>query len=100
MRQELKDGAKIEIGEIDITPSKGRIEVIEGCMSSGKSKELIRRVSVTRHGIEARIASGLENAGIKLEDCIAVFKPIIDNRRGTDTVNSRDGDEFAATSIE
>lgn len=96
---ERSGGPRIEIGEMDVTPSTGRIEVIDGGMFSGKSKELIRRISVLRHGIEARIASGLEEPNICFKDLVAVFKPALDNRRGESTVNSKDGDEVPAVSI-
>lgn len=95
-----RNGVRVEIGEIDACSSSGKIEVIDGCMSSGKSKELIRRVSVLRHSVEARILSGLEEKGLNFEDLVVVFKPAIEKRRGDSTVNSRDGEEASAISIQ
>jgi len=67
---------------IDFTEG-GSIEVITGCMFSGKSDELIRRVR------RAPYAKKL----------VQVFKPIIDNRRGVDSVNTQDGTDFPAESV-
>jgi len=58
-----------------MTPSSisgGRIEVITGCMFSGKTDELIRRLERS------------EIAGQKVE----VFKPVIDDRYGDDVIGS------------
>ena len=54
-----------------------------GPMFSGKSDELIRYLRKAPH------------AGYK----VLAFKPIIDNRRGTDSINSQDGVEYPATQV-
>lgn len=54
---------------------KGRVEVICGSMFSGKSEELIRRIR------RAEIA----------KQKAQVFKPSLDDRFGSDSVNSHDG---------
>jgi thymidine kinase len=64
--------------------SRGRVEVICGSMFSGKSEELIRRVR------RAKIA----------RQKVQIFKPSVDNRYGTDTVNSHDGRELTAIAVE
>ncbi len=61
----------------------GRIEVICGCMFSGKSEELLRRLR------RAEIA----------RQKVAVFKPIIDERYGVAKVSSHDGRQYDAIPI-
>lgn len=61
----------------------GRIEVICGCMFSGKSEELLRRLR------RAEIA----------RQKVAVFKPVIDERYGVTKVSSHDGRQYDATPI-
>jgi thymidine kinase len=61
----------------------GSLEVIAGCMFSGKSTELIRRIRQ------------LENNG---EKCI-VFKPITDTRSALNQIASHNGDVFQAVSL-
>lgn len=63
--------------------SKGSLEVIVGCMSSGKSEELIRR---------------LKRATIAKQPVI-VFKPGIDSRGEKLVIASRDGRLFDAIPI-
>ncbi len=58
----------------------GRLEVITGCMFSGKTEELIRRLE------RVRIARGK----------ILLFKPTIDDRYSTEAVVTHYGREFAA----
>ena len=60
--------------------NSGWIEIICGCMFSGKSEELIRRVR------RAEIA----------RQRTQVFKPAIDTRYGYDTVNSHSGTQVGA----
>lgn len=59
---------------------KGQLEVITGCMFSGKTEELIRRLE------RVRIARGE----------ILLFKPTIDNRYSATAVMTHYGREFAA----
>ncbi len=61
----------------------GTLEVICGCMSSGKSEELIRR---------------LRRATIAKQKVI-VFKPEIDNRSESDKIKSRNGVLYEAIPI-
>lgn len=63
---------------------RGRVEIICGSMFSGKSEELIRRVR------RARIA----------RQKVQIFKPSLDNRYGSDSVNSHDGSAADAVAIE
>ena len=58
--------------------NSGWVEVITGCMFSGKTEELLRRLR------RAEIA-GQE---------VAVFKPALDDRYGEDTVGSHDGSSW------
>lgn len=62
---------------------QGRIEVICGCMFSGKSEELMRRLR------RAEIA----------KQKVMVFKPDIDNRYGLANVSSHDGRKYEAIPI-
>lgn len=62
---------------------KGSIEVIVGCMSSGKSEELIRR---------------LRRATIARQGTI-VFKPAHDVRTDKVTIASRDGKTYGAVTV-
>lgn len=62
---------------------EGRIEVICGCMFSGKSEELIRRL---RRAVIAR-------------QKVQVFKPAIDDRYAVDQVRSHSGSGFDATPV-
>jgi thymidine kinase len=62
---------------------KGTLEVIAGCMSCGKSEELIRRVR--REEIAKKT--------------IIVFKPVVDNRTDGCTVASRDGKSCDCVSL-
>ncbi|GAA0229146.1 thymidine kinase [Haladaptatus pallidirubidus] len=64
--------------------NSGWVEVITGCMFSGKTEELLRRLR------RAEIA-GQE---------VAVFKPALDDRYGEDTVGSHDGASWDATVVE
>ncbi len=64
--------------------NSGWVEVITGCMFSGKTEELLRRLR------RAEIA-GQE---------VAVFKPALDDRYGEDTVGSHDGSSWEATVVE
>ena len=61
-------------------PPQGRLEVITGCMFSGKTEELIRRLE------RVRIA----------RKKIVLFKPTIDNRYSERAVVTHYGREFAA----
>lgn len=63
---------------------QGWIEVIAGCMFSGKSEELIRRVK------RARIA----------KQKVQVFKPALDNRFSRSHVVSHDGGSTLAINLE
>lgn len=62
----------------------GRIEVIAGCMYSGKTEELIRRL------IRARIA----------KQGVVVFKPAIDTRYGVESVVTHAGMSFPCRPIQ
>lgn len=62
----------------------GRIEVICGCMFSGKSEELIRRIR------RAQIA----------RQSVQVFKPSVDDRYGVDQVTSHDGRVTKAIAVD
>lgn len=62
----------------------GHIEVITGCMYSGKTEELLRRLR------RAQIA------GHKIE----VFSPSIDSRYGTRTIGSHSGQKWEATVVD
>ncbi|MDD2786093.1 MAG: thymidine kinase [Patescibacteria group bacterium] len=64
--------------------SKGTLEVIVGCMSSGKSEELIRRLK------RATIA----------KQPVVVFKPGVDSRGEKLVIASRDGRLFDAIPID
>lgn len=64
--------------------NKGHLEVICGCMFSGKSEELIRRVR------RAQIARRQ----------VQVFKPAIDNRHGIDQVVSHNGSITHAVAVD
>lgn len=66
-----------------MVPQHGSIEVICGSMFSGKSEELIRRVR------RAEIA----------RQRVQVFKPCLDSRYGSGTVNSHDGRAADAVGI-
>ncbi len=61
---------------------KGRFEMIVGCMSSGKSEELIRRL----------------NRAVIAKQNVAVFKSMHDTRTDEKTIASRDGKKFHAFS--
>lgn len=63
--------------------AKGRIEVITGCMFSGKTDELIRRLRRT------------QIAGNK----VAVYKPLIDTRSGNGEIVSHNGIRLPAIMI-
>lgn len=65
------------------TPDAG-IEVITGCMYSGKSEELLRRLR------------RVEIAGKE----VAVYKPEIDDRYGIETVGTHDGAKWEAIVLE
>jgi thymidine kinase len=63
---------------------KGALEAIVGCMSCGKSEELIRRIK------RAVIA----------KQSVIVFKPSLDSRTDEATIASRDGKQCAAVAID
>lgn len=63
-----------------MTTKTRQLEVITGCMFSGKTEELIRRLE------RVRIAHGK----------ILLFKPTIDNRYSTTSIMTHYGREFAA----
>ncbi|MDQ7815191.1 MAG: thymidine kinase [Patescibacteria group bacterium] len=62
---------------------KGSLEVIAGCMSCGKSEELIRRIK--REVIAKRE--------------VMVFKPAVDKRTDAAVIASRDGKSYTAIAI-
>jgi thymidine kinase len=62
----------------------GWIEVITGCMFSGKTEELIRRLNRARYAKQR----------------VAIFKPRIDQRYAPDSVVSHSKQELTAISIE
>ncbi|MFC6733205.1 MULTISPECIES: thymidine kinase [unclassified Haladaptatus] len=64
--------------------NSGWIEVVSGCMFSGKTEELLRRLR------RAEIA-GQE---------VAAFKPSIDDRYGTETIGSHDGAKWEALVVD
>jgi len=68
---------------MDALTKDGSIEVICGCMFSGKTEELIRRV---RRAVIAR-------------QKVQVFKPRIDNRYAVDQVKSHNGLGFEAVPV-
>src|SRR5437762_12922686 len=59
------------------------LEVVVGSMFSGKSEELIRRM---KRAVIARRT-------------VQVFKPVIDDRFGSELVRSHDGDSFVARPV-
>jgi thymidine kinase len=63
--------------------NSGWVEVITGCMFSGKTEELLRR---------------LRRAEIAGQD-VAVFKPDLDDRYGEDTVGTHNGRSWAARKV-
>jgi len=63
--------------------NSGWVEVITGCMFSGKTEELLRRLR------RARIA----------DQEVAVFTPALDDRYGEDVVGSHEGRDWAATAV-
>jgi thymidine kinase len=67
----------------EITNS-GWVEVITGCMFSGKTEELLRR---------------LRRAEIAGQD-VAAFKPALDDRYGDDTVGTHNGRQWEATVVD
>lgn len=62
---------------------QGSIEVICGCMFSGKSEELIKRLKRTKY------------ARIKAQ----AFKPVVDDRRGEASINSYNGVSYPAIGV-
>jgi thymidine kinase len=62
----------------------GWVEVIAGCMFSGKTEELIRRVRRAQYAKQS----------------VAVFKPSIDKRYAIDSVGSHSGQKFRSFQIE
>lgn len=64
--------------------SNGKLEVICGCMFSGKSEELIRRMRQAKQS----------NLSVK------VFKPVIDDRYANNSVVSHNGSSIPAKSVE
>ena len=69
---------------INITDTKGWIEVVTGSMFSGKTEELLRRIR------RATIA----------KQHVQVFKPKLDHRYGTNKVTSHAGANFTAKPVE
>ncbi|MFC6835887.1 thymidine kinase [Halomarina ordinaria] len=64
--------------------NSGWVEVITGCMFSGKTEELLRR---------------LRRAEIAGQEA-AVFTPAVDDRYGETTIGSHDGHSWAATVVD
>jgi thymidine kinase len=62
----------------------GSVEVICGCMFSGKTKELIKKLNVAL------------NEGLN----VAVFSPAIDTRHGENILVSHDSDSIPSTAVE
>jgi len=61
----------------------GWIEVIAGCMFSGKTEELIRRL----------------NRAIIAKQHVEIFKPVVDNRYQVDDIVSHDNKSIASTVV-
>lgn len=87
------------INSSELLSGKGSIDVITGPMFSGKSDELIRRLTIYKTGIVL-----MQNAGViqefPIDERIMVFKPTIDKRRGEYTVNSENGQSYPATPLD
>ena len=64
---------------------RGRLEVIYGCMFSGKTEELIRRVKIYENGLDFRVHA---------------FKSILDDRYNRDYICSHSGARIPASSVE
>ena len=68
----------------ELSPRRGRIEVICGSMFSGKTEELIRRLK------RAKIA----------KQKVEIYKPMIDTRYSEEDVVTHDGGSIASTPID
>jgi thymidine kinase len=84
--------------EVEKSPKQGSIEVISGCMFSGKTDELIRRLKTEDRSLKIRVRSGYiapEKAG----DYIRVFKASKDKRYDPNSVASHSGSSYDAEPI-
>lgn len=70
--------------DVQVTSRKGRIEIITGCMFSGKTQELIERAK------RAKIAG----------HNVVGFKPDIDNRYEENAISSHDGVYIDAVTVD
>lgn len=66
------------------TAETGHAEAIVGCMMAGKTSELIRRIQRS------------QIAGVDCE----LYKPVIDDRHGTETITGHNGLEIDAVPVE
>lgn len=76
----------------------GTIEVHAGPMFSGKSDDVISTLRTLQVHVDLMVERG-ETSSETASQLIRVFKPDIDDRRGTVTINSQNGDEWPAIPI-
>lgn len=86
--------------EVERNPRRvGSLEVIAGCMFSGKTDEVNMRLERERIALEIKVERGEARKDIAQEK-IRVFKPSIDNRYSNDSLDSHRGTSFPAILIE
>ncbi|OGM08653.1 thymidine kinase [Candidatus Woesebacteria bacterium RBG_16_36_11] len=85
--------------EIKEKPESGSIEVIAGCMFSGKTDEMIRRLEREEIALDIRLKNNVINQRTK-DEYIRVFKPSIDIRYSENNIDSHCGTKFPAIPLE
>jgi thymidine kinase len=91
--------------EIELSPEflrqnqEGSIEAITGCMFSGKTDELIRRLERIDIALKFLLRNDLINHKTRGE-YIRVFKPSIDTRYSENNVDSHRGTSFSAIPLD
>ncbi|MBI4157862.1 thymidine kinase [Candidatus Woesebacteria bacterium] len=83
----------------DFFPKNGSVEIISGCMFSGKTEELIRRLKRVRIALDIHVKQGRLTREIA-EEAIKAFKPSIDNRYSESDLDSHGGGKWSGYAID
>lgn len=83
----------------DFFPKDGLVEVISGCMFSGKTDELIRRLNRVRITLDIHVKHGRLKREIA-DEAIRAFKPSIDNRYSESDLDSHGGSRWSGFAID
>lgn len=96
----MKEGSPEKTTELkEIFPKNGSVEIITGCMFSGKTEELIMRLRRVRIALDIHVKHGRIKREIA-DEVIMAFKPSIDNRYSKSDLDSHGGSKWSGFAID